>query len=393
MASLANCAAASHLTAKEKLASSSAESTFLGLQLHGHGQNAVRILNKVSKSHAMATSIRANAVAAPVETLKPADGKRTVTKSYCVITGASSGLGLATAKALAESGEWHVVMACRDFLKAEKAAKSVGLPKGSYTVMHLDLASFESVRQFVTNFRNSGMPLDVLVCNAAVYFPTAKEPTFSAEGFELSVATNHLGHFLLARLLLEDLEKSQSKSKRLIIVGSITGNTNTLAGNIPPKANLGDLRGLSGGLNGVNASPMIDGGAFDGAKAYKDSKVCNMLTMQEFHRRYHEKSGVVFSSLYPGCIATTGLFRSHIPLFRTLFPPFQKYITKGFVSEEESGKRLAQVVSDPSLSKSGVYWSWNNDSSSFENVLSEEASNQDKAKKVWEVSEKLVGLA
>ncbi|EEC67244.1 hypothetical protein OsI_34180 [Oryza sativa Indica Group] len=138
---------------------------------------------------------------------------------------------------------------------------------------------------------------------------------------------------------------------------------------------------------------MIDGGEFDGAKAYKDSKVCNMLTMQEFHRRYHGETGVTFASLYPGCIATTGLFREHVPLFRLLFPPFQKYITKGYVSEEEAGKRLAQVVSDPSLTKSGVYWSWNNNSASFENQLSEEASDPEKAKKVWELSEKLVGLA
>eukprot|EP00262_Sarcandra_glabra_P001890 TRINITY_DN1206_c0_g1_i2.p1 TRINITY_DN1206_c0_g1~~TRINITY_DN1206_c0_g1_i2.p1 ORF type:complete len:285 (-),score=41.35 TRINITY_DN1206_c0_g1_i2:473-1327(-) len=284
-------------------------------------------------------------------------------------------------------------MACRDFLKAERAAKSVGMSKENYTVMHLDLASLDSVRQFVENFRRSGKPLDVLVCNAAVYQPTAKEPSFTAEGFELSVGTNHLGHFLLARLMLEDLQKSDYPSKRLIIVGSITGNTNTLAGNVPPKASLGDLRGLAGGLNGLNSSTMIDGGNFDGAKAYKDSKVCNMLTMQEFHRRYHEETGITFASLYPGCIATTGLFREHIPLFRLLFPPFQKYITKGFVSEEESGKRLAQVVSDPSLTKSGVYWSWNKDSASFENQLSQEASDVEKARKVWEVSEKLVGLA
>lgn len=113
---------------------------------------------------------------------------------------------------------------------------------------------------------------------------------------------------------------------------------------MPPKANLGDLRGLAGGLDGVRSSVMIDGGEFDGAKAYKDSKVCNMLTMQEMHRRFHEKTGVTFASLYPGCIATTGLFREHYQLFRTLFPPFQKYITKGYVSEEEAGKRLAQVL-------------------------------------------------
>ncbi|MCO5588534.1 hypothetical protein L7F22_042491 [Adiantum nelumboides] len=175
---------------------------------------------------------------------------------------------------------------------------------------------------------------------------------------------------------------STSKSTLLIIVGSMAGNTNTLARNILAKANLGDLRGLSGGLNGVNAYPMIDGGAFDGAKAFKGKKVCNMLTMQEFHRRYHEKTGVVFSSLYLGCITTTGLSRSHIPLFKTLFPTFQNYITKGFECIGAGITTLTQVVSNPSLSKSGVYWSWNNDSSSFENICQRKQAIKTKPRKL-----------
>lgn len=68
-----------------------------------------------------------------------------------------------------------------------------------------------------------------------------------------------------------------------------------------------------------------------------------MLTVRELHRRLHDSTGITFSSLYPGCIAETGLFRNHVSLFRTLFPPFQKYITKGYVSEDEAGRRLAQV--------------------------------------------------
>ncbi|XP_015881452.3 protochlorophyllide reductase [Ziziphus jujuba] len=375
-----------------KSSASFKELDFLGIPVPDHlkaeckSSLGVRIRDLPLGTFRAQTTTRSPTKAAP-------EGKKTLRKGNVIITGASSGLGLATAKALAEKGQWHVIMACRNFLKAERAAKSAGIPKENYTIMHLDLASLESVRQFVNNFRQSGRQLDVLVCNAAVYLPTAKEPSFTAEGFELSVGTNHLGHFLLSRLLLDDIKQSDYPAKRLIIVGSITGNTNTLAGNVPPKANLGDLRGLTGGLNGINSSAMIDGGEFDGAKAYKDSKVCNMLTMQEFHRRFHEETGISFASLYPGCIATTGLFREHIPLFRLLFPPFQKYITRGYVSEEEAGERLAQVVSDPSLTKSGVYWSWNKNSASFENQLSKEASDPQKAQKLWDISEKLVGLA
>lgn len=184
----------------------------------------VQLLQRDLNQRKIANGIRAQtAVTTPAISRAAPEGKKTLRKGNVIVTGASSGLGLATAKALAETGKWNIIMGCRDFLKAERAAKSVGMSKENYTVMHLDLASLDSVRQFVDNFQRSGMPLDVLVCNAAVYLPTAKEPTFTAEGFELSVGTNHLGHFLLSRLLLDDMKKSDYPSKRLIIVGSITG--------------------------------------------------------------------------------------------------------------------------------------------------------------------------
>lgn len=167
--------------------------------------------------------IAQTATTAPEINQPAPEAKKTLRKGNVIITGASSGLGLATAKALAETEKWHIIMGCRNFLKAERAAKSAGISKENYTIVHLDLASLDSVRQFVDNFRRSGRPLDVLVCNAAVYLPTAKEPTFTAEGFELSVGTNHLGHFLLSRLLIDDMKKSDYPLKRLIIVGSITG--------------------------------------------------------------------------------------------------------------------------------------------------------------------------
>ncbi len=317
-------------------------------------------------------------------------------KSTVVITGASSGVGLYAAKALAQSGKWHVVMACRNFLKAELAAQSVGMSPDSYTVIHLDLACLDSVRQFVKTLRGTGIPLDALVCNAAIYMPLLKQPLRSAEGYELNVATNHLGHFLLCNLLLEDLKRSSASNPRLIHIGTVTANPKELGGKIPIPAppDLGDLRGLESGFKAPIA--MINGKKFKPGKAYKDSKLCNMLTMRELHRRYHDSTGITFSALYPGCVATTSLFRNHFRLFRFLFPIFQRFITGGFVSEETAGLRVAQVVADPVYSKSGVYWSWGNRQKagrqSFEQEISDEASDTSKAKRLWELSAKLVGL-
>ena len=104
---------------------------------------------------------------------------------------------------------------------------------------------------------------------------------------------------------------------------------------------------------------MADGGSFFGAKAYKDSKVCNMMTVQELDKRLHGETGITFASLYPGCIAESPLFREKRPWFRKYFPVFMKYITGGYVGEQEAGQRLFQVMHDPRCTKSGVYWSWN----------------------------------
>lgn len=316
-------------------------------------------------------------------------------KSTVVITGASSGVGLQAAKAFSQMGQWHVVMACRDLLKAEKAAQAVEVPQDSYTIMHLDLASLESVRQFVDDFRASGKSLDALVCNAAIYMPLLKEPLRSPEGFELSVATNHLGHFLLCNLLLDDLKNSPSSDPRLVILGTVTHNPDELGGKIPPRPDLGDLKGFAEGFK-VPIS-MIDGKKFEPVKAYKDSKVCNVLTMRELHRRYHESTGIIFSSLYPGCVAETPLFRNHYPLFQKLFPLFQKYITGGYVSQELAGERVAAVVANPEYSQSGAYWSWGNrqkkNGKSFVQKVSPQARDDEKAERMWELSAKLVGLA
>ena len=314
-------------------------------------------------------------------------------QSTVVITGTSSGVGLYAAKAFAKRG-WHVVMGCRDIPKTKAAAQSVGILEDSYTVIHLDLGSLESVRQFVKDFRATGRHLDALVCNAAIYMPLLKEPLRSPEGYELTMATNHLGHFLLCNLMLEDLKKSPAADKRLVILGTVTHNPDELGGKIPPRPDLGNLEGFAAGFKAPIS--MIDGKKFEPVKAYKDSKVCNVLTMRELHRRYHDSTGITFTSLYPGCVADTPLFRNHYPLFQKLFPLFQKHITGGYVSQELAGERVAAVVIDPEYKQSGAYWSWGNrqkkDGKSFVQKVSPQARDDEKAQKMWDLSEKLVGI-
>jgi protochlorophyllide reductase len=314
--------------------------------------------------------------------------KRTV-----IITGTSSGVGLYAAKAFVDRG-WYVVMACRDLPKTQKAAQSIGIPQDSYTILPIDLASLESVRQFVTKFRETGRSLEALVCNAAIYMPLLKEPLRSPEGYELSVATNHLGHFLLCNLMLEDMKKSPYFERRMVILGTVTHNPDELGGKIPPRPDLGNLDGFAAGFK--EPISMIDGKEFESVKAYKDSKVCNVLTMRELHRRYHNTTGIIFSSLYPGCVADTPLFRNHYPLFQKVFPWFQKNITGGYVSQELAGERVADLVTEPEYKESGIYWSWGNRQKegrkSFAQTVSPQARDDEKAERMWDLSAKLVGL-
>lgn len=345
------------------------------------------------------------------EAPKALGGIKIGSRKLTVITGASSGLGLNCAVALSKTGRHFVVMAVRDVEKGKRVAKELGMADNTYVVMKLELGSLQSVRDFVFNLKafKSAKPLDNLICNAAVYRPTDPEPAWTDDGFEQSMGINHFGHFLLANLLVDDIAKA--KDPRMCIVGSITGNTNTVGGGLVyPQADLGDLSGFAAGAKEPIA--MADSKPFFGAKAYKDAKVCNMMTVSELHRRYHESTGISFSSMYPGCIAETALFREKRPWFRKAFPWFMKYVTGGYVGMEEAGERLAQVVDDVQCAKSDVYWSWNGGAQQvgrwsedgkpkgaggsggeiFENTQSDAVKDRDVAVKMWDLSVTACGM-
>ncbi len=314
-----------------------------------------------------------------------------------LITGTTSGVGLHATKALADRG-WQVVTANRDPVRAAAAADRLAIPSAQLSHLRFDLADLDSVRAGAeTLVASLGRPLDALVINAAVYKPRLEQPERSPQGYEISMATNHLGQFLLIHLLLPDLERSSHPSRRVVILGTVTANSKELGGKIPipAPADLGDLAGFKAGFQAPIA--MANGKPFKPGKAYKDSKLCNMITTQELHRRLHGSTGIVFSSLYPGCVADSPLFRHAPQAFQKIFPWFQKNITGGYVSQAQAGERVAQVVADPAFSSSGVHWSWGNRQKQggrqFSQELSDKASNPDTAQAMWEESMKLVGLA
>jgi protochlorophyllide reductase len=313
-----------------------------------------------------------------------------------LITGTTSGVGLNATRALVQRG-WTVITANRDPVKACAATDALGIPRERLHHLRIDLGDLDSVRSGVeTLVASVGQGLDAVLVNAAVYKPRLKQPERSPQGYEISMATNHLGHFLLIQMLLPELEKSPHPSRRVVILGTVTANSKELGGKIPipAPADLGDLSGFAVGFKAPVA--MANGKPFKPGKAYKDSKLCNMITTQELHRRLHQSSGIVFCSLYPGCVADTPLFRNTPMLFQRIFPWFQKNVTGGYVTQALAGERVAQVVADPEFAVSGVHWSWGNRQSKngrqFSQELSQQASNPETAARVWDYSLQLVGL-
>jgi len=324
-----------------------------------------------------------------------------------LITGTTSGVGLNTLNPLISSG-WKIVAINRSnkraFEEASKILSQDDLNKISF--IEIDLSDLNKVREgaqeISTKFKDA---LKILICNAAVYKPRLRRPERSVQGFENSMAVNHFGHFLLINLLINDLINSDKEinlrgknisfTPRITILGTVTANYIELGGKIPipAPADLGDLDGFEKGF--LSPISMANGKKFKPGKAYKDSKLCNMITVQELAKRYPSEK-IICNSLYPGCVANSKLFRNTPWIFRLLFPLFQKFITKGYVTEKLAGQRVALVATDSDLFQSGVHWSWGNRQKLVGKVFSQKLSKRiidtELSQKTWDLTMKLVGL-
>jgi NAD(P)-dependent dehydrogenase (short-subunit alcohol dehydrogenase family) len=197
-----------------------------------------------------------------------------------IVTGPTSGFGKEIAVQLAMIGA-EIVLACRDLRRGEQTAAEIGRRSGAKNcdVMHLDTSEQQSIHEFARQFRKRYNRLDVLVNNAGI---NRSERQMSADGIELTFATNVLGYFLLPRDLLDLLQASAPS--RIVNVAS----------NFASDLDLTDLQ--------------FERRVYEGRKAYAQSKACNRMLTWALARRL-KGSGVTANAMAPGLVVKTGLYR------------------------------------------------------------------------------------
>jgi NAD(P)-dependent dehydrogenase (short-subunit alcohol dehydrogenase family) len=285
-----------------------------------------------------------------------------------LITGGNSGIGFATARKLAAKG-FHVIMAARNQQTAAHAIARIKAerPDAGVESIPLDLASFASIRQCAAAFKAKGYPLHVLLNNAGGAFK-GKQASFTVDGFEMTFGTNHLGHFLLTNLLLDDLKRSAPA--RVITVSSQR--------HIP---------GYAGGKGAQFDWDNLKGEKFyDTSLFYCNSKLANMWFAYELQRRL-EGSGVTSNAVCPGFVPEaigkrrTGWFDRL--LYRQILPrmPFARSL------DEASASYLA-AATDPRWASSGGKFIVDGK----ERLSSDASYDETQARKLWELSSKWCGL-
>jgi NAD(P)-dependent dehydrogenase (short-subunit alcohol dehydrogenase family) len=284
------------------------------------------------------------------------------TGRLAIVTGANTGIGLETARMLALRGA-NVILACRNLEKGEAAAQRIREEKaaGTVEVQPLDLSDLDSVRAFANRFASSHDRLDLLVNNAGVMVPPLGR---TQQGFELQFGTNHLGHFALTAHLAPLVMRTAGA--RFVIVSSSVHHRGII-----------DFDDLNWETRRYAAFA-----------AYSQSKLANLMFALELHRRVSAVSdNVRVTAAHPGWTATdlqrtAGIARFFNPLFA--------------MKPAQGALPTLRAATDPDAA-GGVYWGPGGivELSGWPEVarVSKRAQDAAAATRLWDVSEKLTGVA
>lgn len=281
-----------------------------------------------------------------------------MTPKICLVTGASSGVGKEIALALTSAGA-HVIMVCRSTDKGRLAFDEIKKISGSKSIDLLiaDLSSQAEIRSLAKTIHERYTKLDVLINNAGIVL---SKKTVSTDGIEMTLATNHLAPFLLTHLLLDLLEKGTPS--RIINISSAIHKW--------AKINFADLQ--------------FEHRKYKFMQAYAQSKLLMNLVTFELAKKL-EGTGITVNCAHPGAVRTNlGSDSSHNAALKFI----DKCIKSFFITPQKAAKTLCYLATAPEIEHiTGRYFVKGKpiqpNPTSHDFIL---------AKKVWEISEKLVGI-
>lgn len=286
-----------------------------------------------------------------------------------MVTGATSGLGRETARVLAASRGLTVVLGARDPERGAAAALELG-----GVALRLDLADLASVRAFPGILADAGLPpLGAIVANAGIQYRDRRQA--SADGYEATFATNHLGHFALVRGLLPRLEPDG----RIVIVASGTHKAQRLRNGGFPPPRWDDVHTLA------------RTGPGSGQVAYATSKLANVMTALELQRRLatlRPEARIAVHGFDPGLMPDTSLARNYPARTRRVYAALAPVLTRlpGATTVHASAAQLARMVTAPEFAgPGGRYIELDHDGEP-----SAQARDPKLARDLWDVSEQLI---
>ncbi|XP_019231834.1 PREDICTED: short-chain dehydrogenase TIC 32, chloroplastic-like isoform X2 [Nicotiana attenuata] len=283
-----------------------------------------------------------------------------------IVTGGASGIGFETARVLAMRNI-HVIIAARNMEAANEAKQRILKENKAARVdiEKLDLSSIRSVKAFAENFKALNLPLNILINNAGIMFCPFQ---LSEDGIEMQFATNHLGHFYLTNLLIENMKETAKASG---IEGRIV--------------NLSSVAHLCPYKKGIRFHKINDKSSYQDKLAYGQSKLANILHANELSRRLQEEgANITVNSVHPGLIMTN-LMR-HSALSTSIFRAFTCFMWKNV---PQGAATTCYVALHPSLK--GVTGKYFVDCNEHE--PSKLAQDEALARNLWDVSNNLINAA
>ena len=277
-----------------------------------------------------------------------------------LITGCNSGLGYESLRSLAGAGA-HVIGTARTMAKAETACASV---RGKTTPLVCELTDMNSIVACANAVNGIDAPIDILICNAGIMaLPQLEQININGNLLEKQFVVNHLGHYLLTRRLLPQVQAA--KAGRIVMVSSV-GYT------LAPK----------GGIQFDDLSASIKYKPFP---AYGQTKLANILFSNELSRRY-EDSVLTSNAIHPGLVSTNlGRYMRGDKEGTSKQP--DKPLRKGMKSADQGAATQVYVATDPRLAGvSGYYFEDSNPVA----LKGDYARDTELAEKLWDVSEELV---